>query len=236
MNISNEERKRVMALWVLLKTLTWSYMLTSVPCRIRSHSQSFITGRSCSARQKLGLNIRLGFGSLGSLGKSEYLWLCVQRLVIFGHRARKKATWRTFNIVNQQVICYVSLLAVKTETSLSPLLEGERERPCESGFDGDSCEKRGGTPGVTSEMPASLPLLLRDRESPETKAPYPRLCLLTVAGAGVETLGRDGTQCSVSERWSEARSFRMDSESDCGRMLPVCCIGKLTALEVYPSV
>ncbi|XP_062887342.1 uncharacterized protein LOC134336800 isoform X1 [Mobula hypostoma] len=38
--------------------------------------------------------------------------------------------------------------------------------------------------------------------------------------------------CSVSESWSEARSFRTDSESDCGRMLPGCCIGKLAALEV----
>ncbi|XP_062925300.1 uncharacterized protein LOC134357605 isoform X3 [Mobula hypostoma] len=103
----------------------------------------------------------------------------------------------------------------------------------QSGFDGDSHEKHGGTSGETSEMPASLPLLLCDRESPETKAPNPRLCLLPVAGAGVEALGRDGDRHSVSKRWSEARSFRTDSESDCGRMLPGCCIGKLAVLEVY---
>ncbi|XP_062917323.1 uncharacterized protein LOC134353227 isoform X2 [Mobula hypostoma] len=84
----------------------------------------------------------------------------------------------------------------------------------QSKFDGDSREKHGGTSGVTSEMPVSLPLLLCDRESPETKAPNPRPCLLPVAGAGVKALGRDGARCSVSESWSEARSFRTDSESD----------------------
>ncbi|XP_072122735.1 uncharacterized protein [Mobula birostris] len=58
-------------------------------------------------------------------------------------------------------------------------------------------------------------------------------CLLPVAGVGVEALGRDGARCSVLESWSEARSFRTDSESDNDRMLPGCCTGKLAALEVH---
>ncbi|XP_062925357.1 uncharacterized protein LOC134357668 [Mobula hypostoma] len=53
----------------------------------------------------------------------------------------------------------------------------------QSGFDGDRREKHGGTSGVTSEMPASLLLLLCDRESPEGKAPNPRLCLLPGPGS-----------------------------------------------------
>ncbi|XP_062906760.1 uncharacterized protein LOC134347983 isoform X2 [Mobula hypostoma] len=67
----------------------------------------------------------------------------------------------------------------------------------------------------------------------DQKALNPRLCLLPVARAGVEALGRDGVRCSVSESWSEARSFRTDLESDCGRVLPGCCIGKFAALEVH---
>ncbi|XP_062911400.1 uncharacterized protein LOC134350291 [Mobula hypostoma] len=58
-------------------------------------------------------------------------------------------------------------------------------------------------------------------------------CLSPVAGVGVEAFGRDGARCSVLESWSEARSFRTDSESDCDRMLPGCCTGKLAALEVH---
>ncbi|XP_062918475.1 uncharacterized protein LOC134353890 [Mobula hypostoma] len=109
----------------------------------------------------------------------------------------------------------------------------EPQGHAQSGFDGDSRKKHRGTPGVTPEMPALLLLLLCNQESPEEKALDPWLCLLPVARAGVEALSRDGAWCSVSESWSEARSFQMDSESDCGRMLPVCCIGKLAALEVH---
>ncbi|XP_072118883.1 prolyl 4-hydroxylase subunit alpha-3 isoform X3 [Mobula birostris] len=84
-----------------------------------------------------------------------------------------------------------------------PVVKGCR---AQSGFDGDSREKRRETSGV-SEMLASLPLLLCNQESPETKAPNPRLCVSPIAEARVKTLGRDGARCSVSNRWLEARSF-----------------------------
>ncbi|XP_059802095.1 uncharacterized protein LOC132378862 [Hypanus sabinus] len=55
---------------VLLKTLTWSYTLTSVLCGNGTRSRGFRTGH-CSARQGFGLRFRLKFGSLRSRGPGD---------------------------------------------------------------------------------------------------------------------------------------------------------------------
>ncbi|XP_072109728.1 uncharacterized protein coa1 isoform X2 [Mobula birostris] len=85
------------------------------------------------------------------------------------------------SMVDAAFLRHRSLKMSRILQSLVPMME-LRGR-AQSGFDGDSHEKHGGTPGVTSEMSASLPLLPCDRESPEMKAPNPRLCLLPGPGS-----------------------------------------------------
>ncbi|XP_062921775.1 uncharacterized protein LOC134355594 [Mobula hypostoma] len=139
--------------------------------------------------------------------------------VLWG-QSLEKATQQTFKIINQPSLCTCCCkcpqwreVHIHRCAGLSvplPTVLRDQGGRAQSGFDGDNCEKRRGTSGVTPEMPALLPLRLCDRESPETKAPNPRLRLSPVAGAGVEALGRDGARCQRAGRglgvFGQARS------------------------------
>ncbi|XP_072124337.1 ribitol-5-phosphate xylosyltransferase 1 isoform X2 [Mobula birostris] len=75
LDILKQERLSAMCLisvreQVPLKTLTWSYTLTTVLCGNGTHSRGFRTGH-CSACQGLGLSIQLGFESLRSQASGD---------------------------------------------------------------------------------------------------------------------------------------------------------------------
>ncbi|XP_072096150.1 uncharacterized protein [Mobula birostris] len=65
---------------VLLKTLTWSYALSTVLCGNGTHPRGFISGH-CSACQGLGLRVRLAFGGLGSWGSGDRQIKVIPRLL-----------------------------------------------------------------------------------------------------------------------------------------------------------
>ncbi|XP_059807312.1 uncharacterized protein LOC132381757 [Hypanus sabinus] len=99
---------------VLLKTLTWSYSLTSVLCGNGTRSRGFTTG-CYPTRQGRGLGVWLAFGGRGSgaletgRSKAGVSW----ELEDLWAQSSEKAMQRTFNTINQRVVCYVSSLTVK---------------------------------------------------------------------------------------------------------------------------